>query len=181
VASELILLVDDIPDHAERYEAVLIREGFRVVHVRTGEEALSITRQSLPECAIIDVRLPDMSGWDLCREIKGRQQASTRIIVLTPDVSAMCAADSAKAGCHAWLSHPTVADDLARTVKQVLQLDSDQPASLEASLLGLKECPACGKETIRATLRVGVIQWYCCRSCSFCWRVEAFASENRPS
>src|SRR5258705_95686 len=99
------------------------------------------------------------------------------IIVLTPEVSKMCAEDSAKAGCNAWLAHPTVADDLARTVRQVLNAESAAPASADEALLGLTACPVCESPSIRATLRVGAIQYYCCRTCSFCWRAEALAGK----
>jgi DNA-binding response OmpR family regulator len=176
-AGELVLLVNDVPDHATNYEAALTRHGFRVQRASRGEEALAAVRASLPSCAVIDLRLPDMSGWDLCKEIsahtKGRK---IRLIVLTPDVSKMCAADSAKVGCHAWLAHPTGADELARTVKQVLDLHEDAPQSTDEALLGLKLCPACESEQVRATLRIGTVQYYCCRGCSFCWRVEALTS-----
>jgi len=177
-AGELVLLVNDVPDHATNYEAALTKHGFRVQHARRGEEALELVHKSLPSCAVIDLRLPDMSGWDLCREISAHPKGrGMRLIVLTPDVSKMCAADSAKVGCHAWLAHPTGADELARTVKQVLDLKEDAPESSDAALLGLKLCPACESEQVRATLRVGPVQYYCCRGCGFCWRVEALTTK----
>ncbi len=176
--SEVILLVDDIRDHAVNYEAALTRHGFKVHVATTGEEALRVARETLPDCAIIDLRLPDMSGWDLCREIRGPQpNEAPPIIMLTPEVSKMCAEDSAKAGCNAWLAHPTVADDLARTVRQVLDTETDAPASADEALVGLKNCPACESHTVRARLRVGAVQYYCCKACGFCWRAEVIAEK----
>jgi len=175
--ADLILLVNDIPDHAPRYEAALIQHGFRVVLAQSGEEALRFASSTCPRCAVIDLRLPDMSGWDLCRELK-QTDATTRIIVLTAEVSKMCAADSAKVGCHAWLARPTAADDLARTVRQVLALDADAPASHAEALLGVKICPACSEEKIRATIRVGRVQYFCCQACSFCWRAETLTEHT---
>ena len=175
---EVILLVDDIRDHAVNYEAVLTRHGFKVHVATTGEEALRVARETLPDCAVIDLRLPDMSGWDLCREIRKPQGGEAlSIIVLTPEVSKMCAEDSAKAGCNAWLAHPTVAGDLARTVRQVLDAETDAPGSLDEALVGLKNCPGCESDTVRATLRVGAVQYYCCKSCGFCWRAEVIAEK----
>jgi DNA-binding response OmpR family regulator len=173
--AEVILLVDDIRDHAVNYEAALTRHGFTVRVVTTAEDALRVARETQLDCVVIDLRLPDMSGWDLCREIRKPQAASVGlpIIVLTPEVSKMCAEDSTKAGCNAWLAHPTAADDLAKTVRQVLNYEADAPASPEEALVGFKACPACDSPTVRATLRVGAIQYYCCRACSFCWRAEA--------
>jgi len=172
-AQEIILLVNDVPDHAASYERALTRHGFRVHLARSGRQAIAAARESLPDCAVIDLRLPDMSGWDLCREIRKPQpEDPPRIIVLTPEVSKACAADSAKAGCHAWLAHPTIADDLAATVRQVLDYDTDAPSSMDDTLIGFTTCPVCGSESVRSTLRVGVIQYYCCKECAFCWRAE---------
>ena len=171
--AQLILLVDDIPDHAVMYGRALVQHGFRVHLARSGKEALSLVRKAMPTCAVIDLRLPDMSGWDLCRELKQHKTTiGMPVVVLTPDLSKMCAADSAKAGCNAWLSHPTVADDLVRTVKHVLDLDTAEPESAEGAILNLKECPACDSDQVRPRLRIGPIQHYCCTSCGVCWRVE---------
>ena len=170
---EIVLLVNDIPDHAARYEEALTRNGFRVQLARSGAEAIAAARESLPDCAVIDLRLPDMSGWDLCREIRKQEpEDAPRIIVLTPEVSKVCAADSAKAGCHAWLAHPTIAEDLATTVRQVLDYETDAPQSMEDALVGFTTCPVCESESVRSTLRVGAIQYYCCKACAFCWRAE---------
>src|SRR5262245_18522658 len=160
---EVVLLVDDIRDHAVHYEAALTRHGFIVRVATTGEEALRLAREALPECAVIDLRLQDMSGWDLCREIREPQPSEPpAIIVLTPEVSKMCAENSAKAGWNAWLARPMHADDLVRTVRQVLNAETDALASLDEALLGSKKCPGCESDSVRATLRVGAVQYYCC-------------------
>jgi DNA-binding response OmpR family regulator len=170
---EVVLLVDDIRDHAVHYEAALTRHGFVVRVATTGEDALRLAREALPDCAVIDLRLPDMSGWDLCRDIRKPQaNEPPAIIVLTPEVSKACAENSAKVGCNAWLAHPMHADDLVRTVRQVLNAETDAPASLDEALLGFKRCPGCESDSVRATLRVGPVQYYCCKACSFCWRAE---------
>jgi len=170
---EVVLLVDDIRDHAVHYEAALTRHGFVVRVATTGEDALRFAREALPDCAVIDLRLPDMSGWDLCREIrKPQSNEPPAIIVLAPEVSKMSAENSAKIGCNAWLAYPMHADDLVRTVRHVLDAQTDAPASLEEALLGSKRCPGCGSDNVRATLRVGAVQYYCCMACSFRWRSE---------
>jgi CheY-like chemotaxis protein len=174
---KLILLVNDIPDHLATYETALERHGFRVQVARTGEQALALARECLPHCAVIDLRLPDMTGWDLCREIKSNESPHTRVIVLSPDVSKMCAADSSRSGCHAWLAHPTVAEDLVRTVRQVLELEVDAPTSFDSALMGMTACPGCDSDQVRAQLRVGGVQYYCCKACGFCWRMDVFAAQ----
>ena len=173
-AGELVLLVNDIPDHVASYQRALTNNGFRVRLARTGKDALDIVKENIPECAVIDLRLPDMSGWDLCREMKEQHIPAKEmpIVVLTPDVSKMCAADSAKAGCDAWLAHPTIAEDLVRTIQRVLELEAASPETPDEALLHLMHCAACGSDQVRPTLRMGAIQYYCCKGCGFCWRAE---------
>ena len=173
----LILLVNDIPDHFVGYQRALVDYGFRVALARSGTEALQLTEYEVPECAVIDLRLPDMSGWDLCARLKsGRHRERIRIIVLTPDVSKMCASEGAKAGCNAWLTHATAGHDLIRTIRHVLELKAAEPSSQDEALVARTPCPACDSYEIRPTLRIGLIQYYCCRRCNFCWRVEAMES-----
>ena len=170
---DVILLVNDIPDHAITYGRALAKHGFRVQLARSGTDALQLARQTVPDCAVIDLRLPDMSAWELCSKLKERGlKKDMRIVVLTPDLSKVCAQDSAANGCDAWLAHPTVAEDLVRTVKRVLDLESAAPSSPDDALLDIKLCGACGSEQVRPTLRVGLVQYYCCKACAFCWRAE---------
>jgi DNA-binding response OmpR family regulator len=60
---EMVLLVNDIPDHVASYLRALTNNGFRVRLARTGKDALDFVKEKIPECAVIDLRLPDMSGW----------------------------------------------------------------------------------------------------------------------
>jgi CheY-like chemotaxis protein len=170
--AEMILLVNDIPDHVDRYSEVLAEHGYHVRIARTGQDALHAVRDVTPACAVIDLRLPDMDGWELCRDIKAATARQMPIVVLTPDVSKLCAADSEKAGCNAWLAQPAVAEDLVRTIKRVLDLDRVEPRSPREALIGLLECAACGSQKVKATLRVSPIQYYCCKACGFLWRAE---------
>jgi hypothetical protein len=75
-------------------------------------------------------------------------------------------------GCHAWLKQPTVADDLVEAVRQVLSASHDTPESPWDALLDVTSCPACDSREVRAGVRVGAVQYYCCQACRLCWRVE---------
>lgn len=172
-SQKLILLVDDIPDHAKLYEAALRQRGYRVHVVNSGAAAKTIARSETPDCVVMDVRLPDMTGWELCRELKADPALeAVRIIVLTQDVTTRCAAESASSGCHAWLAQPTLAHDIAQAVDRVVAQPGDGPATSQDALLGVTACIACGSEQIRATLRVGTTQYYYCHACRLYWRVE---------
>jgi DNA-binding response OmpR family regulator len=172
--SDAILLVNDIPDHKDLYAAALRARGYHVMQAHTGDAALGLAAQRTPQCIIIDLRLPDMTAHDLCCALKtDRALAKVPIVMLARDVSRQSARASREAGCSAWLARPTVADDLVRAVEHVLSLGVSQPANHDEAVLGVRECPACSSEEIRAGVRVGPVQYYGCVSCGGRWRVEA--------
>ncbi len=171
---QVILLVNDIPDHKDLYAAALRARGYRVVQAHTGDAALGLAARHSPRCMVIDLRLPDMSGWELCRHMKADRGLRTiPVVVLARDVSRISARQSRETGCSAWLARPTVADDLVRAVEHVLASGQSKPASHEDAILGVRECPACTSEEIRAGVRVGPVQYYGCVACGGRWRVDA--------
>jgi two-component system cell cycle response regulator DivK len=168
-----LLLVTDIPDQLRSYSAALTASGFLVRTARDGQAALQIVMGEVFDAVVIDIRLPDMTGWELCRIIKAEARfRAMPVIILTPDITTAHATESAGVGCNAWLARPTVAEDLVRTIRQVLDQQKDAPDSPDEALLNQMECPACASNEVRATLRMTPIQYYCCRKCGLCWRVE---------
>jgi DNA-binding response OmpR family regulator len=174
VAQDAIVLVNDIPDHKDLYAAALRARGYRVEQAHTGEAALGLARRERPRGIVIDLRLPDMSGWELCRQLKADTTLRrVPVVVLAREVSSQNARASREVGCSAWLARPTTADDLVRAIEHVLSLGRSAPASHEDAILGLRECPACSSEEIRAGVRVGPVQYYGCAACGGRWRVDA--------
>ncbi len=76
-----ILVVEDEPAIAETLVYALETEGYRVQHAGTGSEAIEVFRQSAPDFIVLDVGLPDVSGFDVCREI--RKTSDLPILFLT--------------------------------------------------------------------------------------------------
>src|SRR5579863_1525200 len=72
-----ILNVDDNPASRYARSSVLRKAGFRVLEASTGAEALALVAQEHPELVLLDVHLPDISGLDVCKRIKGNPQASS--------------------------------------------------------------------------------------------------------
>ncbi len=77
-----ILVVEDEQDLADGLEIILSKEGYRVLKVTTGAAVMNLVIQKNPDLIILDIVLPDMSGFDVCRELRQKGLA-VPIIMLT--------------------------------------------------------------------------------------------------
>ena len=68
--SPLILVVDDIETLSELMEDFLIMEGYKVQATTDTQEAIRLTENLSPDLAILDVMMPGMNGYDLCKRLK---------------------------------------------------------------------------------------------------------------
>ena len=70
MAGERILIVEDERAVARGLEYGLANEGFAVLWARTGQQALDLARSRDPHLILLDIRLPDISGFDVCRQLR---------------------------------------------------------------------------------------------------------------
>lgn len=76
-----ILVVDDEPNIREVVELYLRRDGHRVVSAADGEEALEVFRASEPDLVVLDLMLPKISGFEVCRKMQAERRIP--LIMLT--------------------------------------------------------------------------------------------------
>ncbi|MFC2004764.1 response regulator [Chloroflexota bacterium] len=76
-----ILVVDDEKKIVEILKAYLERDGYQVSTAYDGLSALELARSGSPDLIILDLMLPEVSGWDVCREL--RKESDVPIIMLT--------------------------------------------------------------------------------------------------
>jgi len=69
-----ILVVDDEPDVLRLASIILESEGYMVVTASSGEEALRMVSEGKPDLVLLDVVMPGLSGLDVCRELKRREE-----------------------------------------------------------------------------------------------------------
>ena len=70
MAGERILIVEDERAVARGLEYGLSAEGFEVLWAETGQQALELARTKDPKLILLDIRLPDISGFDVCRRLR---------------------------------------------------------------------------------------------------------------
>ena len=77
----LILVVDDEPKILKLSRDYLEKDGFRVISTGNGIQALALARAEHPDLIVLDLMLPGMDGWEVCRTL--RRETDTPIIMLT--------------------------------------------------------------------------------------------------
>jgi two-component system, cell cycle response regulator len=77
-----VLVVDDIPANVKLLEAKLGAEYFDVVTANSGEQALARIEQELPDIVLLDVMMPGMDGFEVCRRIKANPASAHLPVVM---------------------------------------------------------------------------------------------------
>ena len=77
-----ILIADDEEDLLELIALTFRREGFETVLAQTGQQALDVARETRPALVILDVMLPDFSGFEVCRRLRAEEATKTVPIIM---------------------------------------------------------------------------------------------------
>ena len=117
-----LLLLDDDDVFASRLAKALSARGFEVVRAATAAEAVALARDESPECALVDLRLPDGHGLNVVADLHAID-ATTRIVVLTGYGAIATAVESLKRGASDYLTKPVDADQ----VTAALDKDHEPP------------------------------------------------------
>jgi signal transduction histidine kinase len=118
-----LLVVDDNEAARHAKARTLRRAGFEVVEAGTAAQAWHAITQTTPSLVLLDVNLPDRSGWDVCRQIKS-DPATSMLPVLQMSASYVTEADTVRAlegGADACLTEPVEAAVLIATVRALLR------------------------------------------------------------
>jgi diguanylate cyclase (GGDEF)-like protein len=118
-----IFVVDDHPDNVEIINARLSSRGFVIETASNGEEALRMVRENPPQLILLDVMMPIMDGYEVCRRIK--QDASLPyipIILVTARDSTQDKVEGLDAGADDYLTKPINFPELEARVRSMLRI-----------------------------------------------------------
>ena len=122
--NSLILNVDDSEGARYAKTRILTRAGFKVIEAENGSEALNRAKKESPALILLDVKLPDMNGFEVCRLIK-EDPATQSILVLQTSASYIGTADKIRAlngGADNYLFEPIEPEELIANVRALLRL-----------------------------------------------------------
>ncbi len=119
-----ILVVDDEERIVEIGRAYLEKDGYRVVAARDGRQALDLVSREHPNLVILDLMLPETSGWDVCRSV--REIFKIPVIMLTARDDDSDKIAGLELGADDYVTKPFNPRELLARVLAVLRRASDQ-------------------------------------------------------
>jgi DNA-binding response OmpR family regulator len=142
--TQTILAVDDDPSVLRMIEMLLQSKRYRVLTARAGREALAKVRESMPDLVILDGMLPEVHGFEICRQLKTSERFKHIPVVMVSAVHTgwRFAADVKQTyGADDYVEKPFEAADLLRRVDALLSRapETVAPASEVAARQQLKE------------------------------------------
>ncbi len=129
-----ILIIEDDPAVANSLQAGLEREGYAVTWKATGTEGLNHARERGPHLIILDVRLPDGSGFDFCRQMRqlGLRQPILMLTVRSDEVDKVLGLEM---GADDYVTKPYSLRELLSRVRALLRRAYGELSSADADLL----------------------------------------------
>ena len=122
-ASAKILVVDDTPHNVKLLADLLTVKGYVVVTASSGAQALEKVETEQPDLVLLDVVMPEMSGYEVCRKIRGgRATATLPVVMVTALDPAQERVKGIEAGADDFLSKPISQQELLARVKSLLRI-----------------------------------------------------------
>src|SRR3954471_5398522 len=111
------LIVEDHPDQAMMVAGLLRYQNFEPMVAGTGELGLKMARDHSPDVVLLDLMLPDISGFDVCRRLRSdRATMLTPIVMLTALGDATNRLQGFRVGANAYVTKPYGLDELMDAV-----------------------------------------------------------------
>lgn len=117
-----ILIVDDSPTLCLLMSRTLEKAGFTVITAANGQEGLQMALQERPHCILLDVVLPGISGFGLCRQLRALDpQRRVSIIMVSTKNTSLDQSWGLRQGADRYLTKPFSDEMLIQTVEEVLE------------------------------------------------------------
>jgi DNA-binding response OmpR family regulator len=116
-----VLIADDEPSIVTAVEFLLRREGFEVEIARDGSEALALVESARPDLVVLDVMMPQTSGYEVCKRIREREDwRHIKVIMLSAKGRDAEVAKGLALGADAYVTKPFSTRELMARVKSLL-------------------------------------------------------------
>lgn len=116
-----VLIVDDSASSSQFMSQALRKAGYQVITAADGNEGLQKTFQERPHCLVLDVVLPGVSGYGICRQLRAVDpQHTLPIIMVSSKSTRMDQTWGLRQGADRYLPKPFTEEELVQTVQEVM-------------------------------------------------------------
>lgn len=117
-----ILVVDDVPANVRLLEAVLTPRGYDVISAVDGYAALELVESARPDLVLLDVMMPGLDGYEVCRQLRARQETAVLPVIMVTSSDTQEKTQAIEAGADDFIPKPFNRDELLTRVRSLLRI-----------------------------------------------------------
>lgn len=134
-----ILVVDDVPRNIRLLDAILTAKGYSVISASSGPEALEMVRNEQPDLVLLDIQMPEMDGYEVCRRLRSDPATQFLPVVMVTSSDAEVRGDAIEAEADDFITKPINQKELLARVRSLVRIkryhDTIQSQSAELAVL----------------------------------------------
>jgi response regulator RpfG family c-di-GMP phosphodiesterase len=145
-----ILCVDDEPVNLKLFDAFLLPQGYEVLHASSGAQALEIVREQKVDLVLLDIMMPEMNGYEVCRKIKeDPSYVNIPVVMITSLQDKRERIKGIEAGAEDFISKPVDQNEVLARVRMLLRM-RELNERLEEAYASVTDLATFGAETLKA-------------------------------
>ena len=118
-----VLVIDDDPYILMSLEFLMKKNGYDVMVARNGEEALEILSKSTPDIVLLDIMMPDVNGYDICKHIKSTEKLKNiKVIFMSAKTKESDIKKGYELGAALYVKKPFSTRELVKDIKTMLEV-----------------------------------------------------------
>jgi adenylate cyclase len=144
-----ILVADDVPQNVRLLEAVLSSQGYLVTSASSGPETLERVAFELPDLLLLDIQMPEMSGYEVCRRLRADTATAFLPVVMITSSDTEVRVNALEAGADDFVTKPFDQQELLIRVRSLVRLKQYHD-TIEAQAAELRELNRTLEERVRS-------------------------------
>lgn len=122
-STKKILLVDDDPNILLSLEFLMRKNGYDVLIARNGAEALELLNEEIPDLTVLDIMMPDVDGYEICKHIKSQESLKNgKVIFLSAKSREIDIAKGYELGAELYITKPFSNKELVAKIQELLSV-----------------------------------------------------------
>ena len=143
-----ILVVDDVPENVRLLDAILSSHGYDVLPAADGRTALELAATAGPDLVLLDVLMPDVDGYEVCRRLRERDETAVLPVIMLTASDGQEKTKAIDAGADDFIPKPFDRDELLTRIRSLLRIKRYHD-TIKAQAAELRELNGTLEERVR--------------------------------